>query len=67
MSCGGAQHDVQLDYYGKRLASCSSDKTVKIFDVTCDEPTLSYTLAGCAAACAVAAAAAAAADQRVCV
>jgi len=26
-------HDVQLDYYGKRLATCSSDRTVKIYDV----------------------------------
>jgi len=27
-------HDAQMDYYGKRLATCSSDKTIKIFDVT---------------------------------
>jgi protein transport protein SEC13 len=27
------QHDAQLDYYGKRLATCSSDKTVRIFNV----------------------------------
>ena len=27
------QHDAQLDYYGKKLATCSSDRTVKIFDV----------------------------------
>lgn len=26
-------HDVQLDYYGRRLATCSTDTTVKIFDV----------------------------------
>ncbi|CAD6567232.1 MAG: GTPase-activating protein S13 [Tremellales sp. Tagirdzhanova-0007] len=26
-------HDAQLDYYGKRLATCSSDKTVRIFNV----------------------------------
>ncbi|KAI9026880.1 WD40-repeat-containing domain protein [Hyaloraphidium curvatum] len=25
-------HDAQLDYYGKRLATCSSDRTVRIFD-----------------------------------
>jgi len=25
-------HDAQLDYYGKRLATCSSDRTVKVFD-----------------------------------
>ena len=27
------QHDVQLDYYGKRLATCSSDRTAKVYDV----------------------------------
>mmetsp|Transcript_8395 Transcript_8395/g.14452 ORF Transcript_8395/g.14452 Transcript_8395/m.14452 type:complete len:313 (-) Transcript_8395:398-1336(-) len=26
-------HDAQLDYYGKRLATCSSDRTIKIFNV----------------------------------
>ncbi|WVW86316.1 protein transporter SEC13 [Kwoniella bestiolae CBS 10118] len=26
-------HDAQLDYYGKRLATCSSDKTIRIFQV----------------------------------
>lgn len=26
-------HDCQLDWYGKRLATCSSDHTVKIFEV----------------------------------
>ncbi|CAG8550764.1 9838_t:CDS:2, partial [Diversispora eburnea] len=26
-------HDAQLDYYGKRLATCSSDRTVKIFEI----------------------------------
>ena len=30
---GNFQHDGQLDYYGKRLAICSSDRTVKVFDV----------------------------------
>ena len=24
---------MQLDYYGKRLATCSSDRTVKVYDV----------------------------------
>jgi protein transport protein SEC13 len=32
------QHDAQLDYYGKRLATCSSDRTIKIFDVINGEP-----------------------------
>lgn len=27
------QHDAQMDYYGTHLATCSSDRTVKIFDV----------------------------------
>lgn len=29
-------HDAQLDYYGRRLATCSSDKTIKVFDVVAD-------------------------------
>lgn len=27
-------HDAVLDYYGKRLATCSSDKTIKVFEVS---------------------------------
>ncbi|KAL4065763.1 WD40-repeat-containing domain protein [Scleroderma yunnanense] len=34
-------HDAQLDYYGKRLATCSSDRTVKIFDVVNGSPSKS--------------------------
>jgi len=30
----GMIHDVQYDYYGKRLATCSTDGTVQIFDVS---------------------------------
>uniref|UniRef100_A0A8C4QA04 Protein SEC13 homolog n=2 Tax=Eptatretus burgeri TaxID=7764 RepID=A0A8C4QA04_EPTBU len=26
-------HDAQMDYYGTRLATCSSDRSVKIFDI----------------------------------
>lgn len=26
-------HDVAWDYYGKRIATCSSDRQVKIFEV----------------------------------
>lgn len=29
-------HDVQFDYYGRRVASCSSDRTVKLFAVNAD-------------------------------
>jgi protein transport protein SEC13 len=32
-------HDVQMDYYGKRLATCSSDRTIKVFSVTGDQHT----------------------------
>uniref|UniRef100_A0A383W719 Uncharacterized protein n=1 Tax=Tetradesmus obliquus TaxID=3088 RepID=A0A383W719_TETOB len=32
-------HDAQLDYYGKRLATCSSDRTVKVFDLSGDQRT----------------------------
>lgn len=28
-----SQHACELDWYGKRLATCSSDRTVKVFDV----------------------------------
>lgn len=31
-------HDAQLDYYGKRLATCSSDRTCKIFAVDSSSP-----------------------------
>ncbi|KIK86600.1 hypothetical protein PAXRUDRAFT_831899 [Paxillus rubicundulus Ve08.2h10] len=42
-------HDAQLDYYGKRLATCSSDRTVKVFDVVDGEAsksTIGQTLKG---------------------
>lgn len=39
-------HDCQLDFYGKRLATCSSDRTVKIFDVADNAQTLVDTLRG---------------------
>jgi len=32
-------HDAQFDYYGKRIATCSSDKVIKIFDVGTDANT----------------------------
>ena len=40
------QHDAVLDYYGKRLATCSSDKTIKIFTVEGDSQRLQDTLRG---------------------
>jgi len=39
-------HDAQLDYYGKRLATCSSDRTVKVFDVVDGEQRAGQTLKG---------------------
>lgn len=33
-------HDAQMDYYGNRLATCSSDKSVKIFDIRNGSQTL---------------------------
>jgi hypothetical protein len=40
------QHDAVLDYYGRRLATCSSDKTIKIFEVEGDSHRLTETLRG---------------------
>jgi hypothetical protein len=35
-----------LDYYGRRLATCSSDKTIKIFEVEGETHRLTETLKG---------------------
>jgi protein transport protein SEC13 len=39
-------HDVQFDYYGKRVATASSDRTVKIFEVVGSEQKLLADLSG---------------------
>lgn len=39
-------HDAQVDYYGTRLATCSSDKTVKVFELIDNEQKLLATLTG---------------------
>ncbi|KAK9380263.1 WD40-repeat-containing domain protein [Kockiozyma suomiensis] len=39
-------HDAVLDYYGKRLATCSSDSTIKIFEIEGESHKLIATLAG---------------------
>lgn len=39
-------HDAVLDYYGKRLATCSSDKTIKIYEVDGENHRLIDTLVG---------------------
>jgi len=31
-----AIHDCAYDYYGRRVATCSSDRTIRIFDVECE-------------------------------
>lgn len=39
-------HDVQMDYYGKRLATCSSDRVIKVFAVVGDNHSLLAELLG---------------------
>ncbi|KAI9143263.1 WD40 repeat-like protein [Paraphysoderma sedebokerense] len=39
-------HDAQMDYYGKRLATCSSDRTIRLFNVDGETQTLVDTLKG---------------------
>ena len=39
-------HDAQLDYYGCKLATCSSDRTVKIYTVTPTTSVHTATLTG---------------------
>jgi protein transport protein SEC13 len=39
-------HDAVLDYYGRRLATCSSDRTIKIFEVEGDTQRHLETLKG---------------------
>ncbi|EPZ32794.1 protein transport protein SEC13 [Rozella allomycis CSF55] len=39
-------HDAQSDYYGKRLATCSSDRTIRIFDVQNGQQSLADVLKG---------------------
>ncbi|KAH8881417.1 WD40 repeat-like protein [Thozetella sp. PMI_491] len=40
------QHDAVLDYYGRRLATCSSDRTIKIFEIEGESQRLIETLKG---------------------
>ena len=34
------------DFYGRRLATCSSDRVIKVFDVTAEEHSLTGEIAG---------------------
>ena len=44
---GDMVHDAQFDYYGRRLATCSSDRLIKVYDVSGDEHVQSAELTGC--------------------
>ncbi|KAK0385175.1 hypothetical protein NLU13_7653 [Sarocladium strictum] len=39
-------HDAVLDYYGRKLATCSSDRTIKIFEIEGESQRLIETLKG---------------------
>lgn len=40
-------HDTQLDYYGKRLATASSDRTIRVFEIIGDnQPAQSQVIRG---------------------
>ena len=39
-------HDVALDYYGRRMATCSSDRKIKIFEIEGETQRLLETLKG---------------------
>eukprot|EP00002_Diphylleia_rotans_P010975 TRINITY_DN2177_c0_g1_i3.p1 TRINITY_DN2177_c0_g1~~TRINITY_DN2177_c0_g1_i3.p1 ORF type:complete len:297 (+),score=52.02 TRINITY_DN2177_c0_g1_i3:117-1007(+) len=43
---GDMIHDAQPDYYGKRLATCSSDRSISIFDISGETPTRQAQLLG---------------------
>lgn len=40
------QHDAQFDYYARKLATSSSDRTIRIFDVSAESPVLQAELRG---------------------
>lgn len=42
----GMIHDVALDYYGRRMATCSSDRKIKIFEIEGESQRLIETLKG---------------------
>ena len=40
------QHDAQMNFYGTKLATCSSDRALRIFDVSLGQQKLVTTLVG---------------------
>ena len=40
------QHDAQLDYYARWLATCSSDRTVRVYDMSGSQPQFLVELTG---------------------
>lgn len=43
---GDMVHDASFDYYGKRLATCSSDRNIKVFNVSGEQITHLADLSG---------------------
>ena len=43
---GDMVHDIQFDYYAKRIATCSSDRTIKVFECNGEKYHNSATLTG---------------------
>ena len=44
---GDMVHDAAFDYFGKRLATCSSDRAIKVFDVVGEQVRGGVGLGGC--------------------
>jgi len=44
--CFPHQHDAQMDYFGIKLATCSSDRAIRVFDVKQEQYTLQQELMG---------------------
>jgi hypothetical protein len=43
---GDMVHDATFDYYARRLATCSSDRVIKVFDVVGDQASGGATVLG---------------------
>ena len=49
--CFVLQHDAQMDFYGRKLATCSSDCLIKMFDVRSGNTTFTQDLRGFVTQC----------------